>query len=110
MTTDMKIKVTAETEGIDEATDEIHELSDALMEFPPNVMIKNCNYCTFNIHPSQTQFVESKFEDEPETNANQRTQRTQRVERSDEPQTDCAWGRENQPRTVPLYPVKGGGE
>lgn len=71
MTTDMKIKVTAETEGIDEARDEIHELSDALMEFPPNVMIKNCNYCTFNIYPSQTQFVESKVEDEP--------------------QTDCAW-------------------
>lgn len=64
---DMKIKVTAETEGIDEATDEIHELSDALMEFPPNVMIKNCNYCTFNIYPSQTQFVESKAMDEPQT-------------------------------------------
>lgn len=67
MITDMKVKITAETEGIDEATDEIHELSDALMEFPPNVMIKNCNYCTFNIYSSQTQFVESKVDNEPQT-------------------------------------------
>ena len=98
MTTDMKIKVTAETEGIDEAKDEIHELSDALMEFPPNVMIKNCNYCTFNIYPSQTQFVESKVEAEPRTDPCDRY-----VVTNDEgereyncigcEQTDCAWKR-----------------
>lgn len=102
MTTDMKIKVTAETEGIDEARDEIHELSDALMEFPPNVMIKNCNYCTFNIYPSQTQFVESKVEDEPQTeplhtcSVNGRPySECSSCEHfkctADEPQTDCAW-------------------
>lgn len=29
---------------------------------------------------------------------------------TDEPQTDCAWGKEDGPRTVPLYPMKEGGE
>ena len=31
-------------------------------------------------------------------------------EPKDEPQTDCAWSAPDAPRTVPLYPMKEGGE
>ena len=55
---DQNYKLKFETEGIEEATEEIEALVDAYDGFPAQVMIKNCHDCTINIYPSQTKFVE----------------------------------------------------
>lgn len=54
---DDTVKITCETEGFDEATEQIEALAEAYDGFPANVMIKGCKNCTFNIYPSQTKFV-----------------------------------------------------
>lgn len=64
-------KLKFETEGIDEATEQIEALVEAYDGFPPQVQIKGCHDCTITIYPSQTKFFETKADDEP--------------------QTDCAW-------------------
>ena len=56
------IKLKCETEGFDEATQEIEMLADAYDGFPAQVQIKNCHDCTINIYPSQTKYVEVKDE------------------------------------------------
>lgn len=53
-----RIKIKCETEGFDEATEQIEALVRAYDEFPPQVQIKWCRNCTINIHPSQTKFYE----------------------------------------------------
>ena len=55
---DNKVKIVCETEGFDEATEQIEALADAYDSFPTNVMIKGCRDCTFNIYPSQTMIRE----------------------------------------------------
>lgn len=55
-----ELKINVETEGIEEATEQIEALADAYDGFPAQVTIKNCKNCTFNIYPSQTRFEESK--------------------------------------------------
>ena len=63
MTTD-NIKIKCETEGFDEAQEQIEMLADAYDGFPAQVMIKNCHDCTIIIYPSQTKFVNEKGSEE----------------------------------------------
>lgn len=56
------IKINVETEGVEEATEQIELLADAYDGFPAQVQIKNCHDCTINIYPSQTKYVESNEE------------------------------------------------
>ena len=57
MTTDT-VKIKCETEGFEEATEQIKALVEAYDGFPPQVQIKGCRDCTINIYPSQTKFYE----------------------------------------------------
>ena len=54
-----KYTLRVETEGMEEATEQIEMLADAYDGFPAQVVIKNCHDCTINIYPSQTRFVEA---------------------------------------------------
>lgn len=58
MDKDIKVMLTCETDGFDEATEKVQTLADAYNEFPPQVQIKGCRYCTINVHPSQTKFIQ----------------------------------------------------
>ena len=58
MIIDKKIKIKCETEGFEEATEQVETLIDAYDGFPPQVQIKGCRNCTINIYPSQTKFYE----------------------------------------------------
>lgn len=53
------LKINVEAEGIDETTEKMEALVDVMDGFPPQVTIKNCRDCTFNIYPSQTRFVDN---------------------------------------------------
>ncbi len=57
-------KIEFETEGIEEATEQIEALADAYDGFPAQVTIKNCRDCTFNIYPTQMRTVEAKGSEE----------------------------------------------
>lgn len=48
-----KYTIKVETEGMEEATEQMEMLADAYDGFPAQVMIKNCHDCTINIYPSQ---------------------------------------------------------
>ena len=52
-----KYTIKVETEGMEEATEQMKMLADAYDGFPAQVTIKNCRDCTFNIYPSQTRIV-----------------------------------------------------
>lgn len=54
---DNTVKINVETEGFEEAQEQVELLADAYDGFPAQVTIKNCKNCTFNIYPSQTKFV-----------------------------------------------------
>ena len=60
------LKINAETEGFEEATQKVETLAEAYEGFPAQVTIKNCNHCTFNIHPSQTKFITTEEEEDEE--------------------------------------------
>lgn len=57
MNMDKEINIEANADGIEEVTEKVQNLSDALGAFPANVMIKNCKNCTFNIYPGQTMIM-----------------------------------------------------
>lgn len=62
--TDNTYKIKMETEGIEEATEQIEALANAYNGFPAQVTIRNCHDCTINVYPSQTRFVEEKTSDD----------------------------------------------
>lgn len=64
MTTENNILLKFETEGFDEAQEQIEMLADAYDGFPAQVTIKNCHDCTINIYPTQTKFVNEKGSEE----------------------------------------------
>lgn len=64
MNTESNFKTNVETEGFDEAQEQIEMLADAYDGFPAQVTIKNCHDCTINIYPSQTKFVNEKGSEE----------------------------------------------
>lgn len=55
-----KYTLRVETEGMEEATEQVEKLADAYDGFPAQVTIKNCRNCTFNIYPSQTKIIEAE--------------------------------------------------
>ena len=57
---DTNLKINVETEGMEEAQEQIEMLADAYDGFPAQVMIKNCRDCTINIYPSQIMNVEKE--------------------------------------------------
>jgi hypothetical protein len=67
------VKIKCETEGFEEATEEVETLAKAYDSFPSQVQVRNCHDCTINIYPSQTKYVEVKGE-------------------LPEHGTDCPWG------------------
>ena len=52
-----KYTIKVETEGMEEATEQMEMLADAYDGFPAQVTVKNCRDCTINIYPSQTRIV-----------------------------------------------------
>lgn len=54
-----KIKINVETEGFEEAMQQVEELAEAYEGFPAQVTIKNCKDCTINIYASQTQITDT---------------------------------------------------
>ena len=60
MSNESKYTINVETEGIEEAKEQIEMLADAYDGFPAQVTIKNCRDCTFNIYPSQIRTVEAE--------------------------------------------------
>ena len=61
---DTNFKIKVETEGMEEAQEQVEMLADAYDGFPAQVTIKNCRNCTFNIYPSQTRFTEAEGREE----------------------------------------------
>ena len=59
-----KYTLRVETEGMEEATEQVERLADAYDGFPAQVTIKNCRDCTFNIYPTQMRNVESEGSEE----------------------------------------------
>ena len=57
---DTNFKIKVETEGMEEAQEQVEMLANAYDGFPAQVTIKNCHYCSFNIYPSQTRIVEAE--------------------------------------------------
>lgn len=64
MTTENNILLKLETEGFEDAQQEIEMLAEAYDGFPAQVTIKNCHHCKINIYPSQTKFVNEKGSEE----------------------------------------------
>ena len=61
---DTNFKIKVETEGMEEAQEQVEMLANAYDGFSAQVTIKNCRDCTFNIYPSQTKFVEAEGKEE----------------------------------------------
>jgi hypothetical protein len=59
---DKEINVEVNAEGIEDVTEKVQSLSDAIGAFPANVMIRNCRNCTFNIYPGQTMIMSGREE------------------------------------------------
>ena len=59
-----KYTLRVETEGMEEAQEQIEMLADAYDGFPAQVTVKNCRDCTINIYPSQIRNVEAEGREE----------------------------------------------
>ncbi len=57
------LKIKANTEGFEDALQEVETLVEAYDGFPAQITIKNCKLCTFNIYPSQTKIINATQED-----------------------------------------------
>ena len=63
MKTENNILLKLETEGFEEATEEIEALAEAYDGLPAQMTIKNCHHCKINIYPSQTKYIDAKGSD-----------------------------------------------
>lgn len=63
MKTENNILLKLETEGFEDAQQEVEMLADAYDGFPAQVTIKNCHHCKINIYPSQTKYIETEGSD-----------------------------------------------
>lgn len=61
---DTNFKIKVETEGMEEAQEQVEMLADAYDGFPAQVTVKNCHDCTINIYPSQIRTVEAEGREE----------------------------------------------
>lgn len=57
---DASIKVDVDMDGVEEATEKVQELSDAIAAFPAQVIIRGARNCKINIYPSQTMIMEGR--------------------------------------------------
>lgn len=49
----IEVGVAVDTEELDEALDKTSELGELMNDLAPQVSIRNCRGCTFNIYPSR---------------------------------------------------------
>lgn len=63
MKTENNILLKLETEGFEDAQQEVEMLAEAYDGFPAQVTIKNCHHCKINIYPSQTKYIEAEGSD-----------------------------------------------
>lgn len=63
MKTENNILLKLETDGFEDAQQEIEMLAEAYDGFQAQVTIKNCNHCKINIYPSQTKYIDAKGSD-----------------------------------------------
>ena len=59
-----EVKVEVNTDGVEEATEKIQGLSDAISAFPAQVVIRGARNCTFKIYPSQTMIYDREEKEE----------------------------------------------
>lgn len=64
---DSNIKINCETNGFEEATEQVETLAEAYDGFPAQVTIKNCHHCTINIYPSQAKYVDIRGDENAES-------------------------------------------
>lgn len=57
------IKINVETEGFDEATQQVEALAEAYDGFPAQVTVKYCKNCTINIYANQTKYIGGATDD-----------------------------------------------
>lgn len=58
------VNIKVETEGMEEATQQVQALADSFDAFPAQVSFKYLKNCTINVYPSQTKIVEVKNEND----------------------------------------------
>ena len=63
MNAESNFKINVETEGFEEAQEQIEALAEAYDGFPAQVTIKNCHHCKISIYPSQTKYIDVKGND-----------------------------------------------
>lgn len=61
---DNNFKIKVETEGMEEAQEQVEMLAEAYDGFPAQVTVKNCHDCKINIYASQTRFSDIKDDEE----------------------------------------------
>lgn len=54
MEKNLSVGIDVDTSQVEKAIDEIGELSESVADVAPQVTIRNCDNCTFNIYPSRT--------------------------------------------------------
>lgn len=57
-----EITIDVKTNGLDKLTQQMEALSDAMRN--PQVVVRNCEHCEINIHPSQTVIITGPDESE----------------------------------------------
>lgn len=66
MTEKEKIEVEVVANGVEEVTEQMQGLSDALSAFPAQVVIRGCRDCRIEIHPLQVVFLDRSKADKAE--------------------------------------------
>lgn len=62
----VEVDIDVNTEQVEEATEKVDAFVDALSKTPPQVTIRGCRDCVFNIHPSQMMMYGGTDDDEEE--------------------------------------------
>ena len=60
-----EITIDVKAKGLDKVTQQLQDLHDTMST--PQVLIRNCENCVFNIHPSQTTIITGDDEEEGES-------------------------------------------
>ena len=60
----VEVDIDVNTEQVEEATEKVDAFVDVLSKAPPQVTIRGCRDCVFNIHPSQMMMYGGTDDDE----------------------------------------------
>ena len=60
----VEVDIDVNTEQVEEATEKVDAFVDALSKTPPQVTIRGCRDCVFNIHPSQMMMFREGADDD----------------------------------------------